>query len=226
MVKNKSGMVIDQIAADWAEEVAQETPVDPSKSFLPAGAQKERLKGEFTQVLNTHFTTFATGINQLLDRLEQLIDAKNPEIDEKIYADILNKMSEKKTEEGFTEDELKICFLAAVDLYNNKEYEQAADVFYVLTVFDPTRPLFWKCLGSAKFFGNNFKDAFDAYAMAFKINPQDPECLLYQARCLQNEGRIQEAIDTLQQASDIIAIDPQFADLKDRVTALVQDLKQ
>ena len=233
MDQNKTDETIDSIAEQLTQEIVADKGHDPSKSLLPPGVEKERIKGEVTTALKNHFISLSNGINSLLDRLETLSEEDNPQVDPQICEDIVNKLasaSETNGQDGrvidLNDDELKTCLKAAIAIYNQKDYRQAADAFYALTVLDPTRPLFWKCLGNAKFFNKNLKDAFDAYEMSLKINPHDPECLIYQARCLQIEGRETEAIDKLQHAAEIIGHDDNFAVWKDKVNAFIKDLKQ
>ena len=222
---------VDDLATQLAEEIVVGKAHDPSKSLLPAHAESERIKGDVLTSLNSHFLSVANGLDLLLDRLETMLDADSPLVDPQAYEELLQKLSTSGAagEEGLfalSDQELKILLAAAIDLYNQQEFNQAGDAFYVLTVFEPTRPLFWKCLGNAKFFDKKFKEAHDAYEMAIKIDPHDPECYIYLARCLQNEGREREAIDKLQQATDLIGQDPHFASWKEQVTLFTEELKK
>lgn len=223
MIENQLGVDVDQIALELTEEM-EDMSEATAQSLLSPAAKKERLKLEIAQELTIHFTMFAKGVENLLENLQKLIDEKK-EIDQKIYLDITKKLADKKIDE-FTNEEITALFIAAADLYNQKEYEKAADAFYVLTIFDPTRSLFWKCLGNAKFHSDHFKDALDAYAMAIKINQQDPECMFYQAQCLVKENRLQEAIDLLDQADEMVTQYPQYEPLKNAVRTLIQELKK
>lgn len=222
---NEFGIDIDKIASDLTEEISAETIGDPSKSLLSPQAQKERLKHEILESLNIHFKSISNGINCLLTHMQKMINDQNPSVDEKTYNEILRKMSEKKTNE-LTNQELTALFAVAVDLYNHQEYDNAADAFYVLTEFDIGQALFWKCLGNARFYGNHFKGAIEAYDTSLKLNQNDPESLVYQARCLQKENRVQLAIDLLHHAKEITAKDSHFETLNDAVVSLLQELEK
>lgn len=219
MNENNPGDVISDLATGLVNQIMLETSQDPAKSLVTPTAQKERLTDQVTQILSAHFARIDNGIAHLLDRLEL-----DPSLDQTLYATIKDKLSVDITENGFSNHELNALYNAAVDIYNHQEYNHAADAFYVLTVFD-ARSLFWKCLGNAEFLNNQYKAAFDAYAMALKLHEQDPECLIYQSRCLQQENRLAEAIDLLNQASNLINQDPKFNALKETVADLIQSLK-
>lgn len=223
MDKNKIGSEIDTLADLWTEEAAPQL-INPTHSLLSPAAQKKRLNDEISQSLNVHFESIDNGVNHLLDRLEQQIAAKDPAVDPVIYSELLTKLSDQKIED-FTKDELKTFYVAAIDMYNHQEYNQAADAFYVLTLFEPKLAWFWKCLGNSKYMGGHFKDSIEAYETALKINPEDPECLLYLARCLENDKRVPESIHTLQLAEKIIEHNSQLESWKEKISDFLQDLK-
>lgn len=225
MNKTETAVITDKLADELAGELVKEISNDPSKSLLTPGGQKERLKGEIARNLDSHFASVAKGITQLLERSIQLIQANDPRIDQKAFQNLLTKLSDENKFQDLATEELKVFMVAASDFYNHQEYDQAADAFYTLTVLAPTSPILWKCLGNAKYFGKNYKDAFEAYEMAFSLDPSDLDCVLFQARCLQNDGRQHEAIDRIHHLVEHISRGPQSANWHEKATALLKDLE-
>lgn len=222
---NDLGFDLEPIVSELTEDISKDSLGDPSKALLPPHAQKARLKVEVFESLNNHYLRLANGMNYLLTRLQQMAEAKEPLIDRQVFDEILTKLDEKRSDE-LTKDEITALHISAIDIYNSKEYDHAADAFYALTELDPGQSLFWKLIGNANFHIGKFKEAVDAYSMALIMNEKDLESMVYQARCLEGENCIQEAIDILSQARDIIKNNPEFKSWDETVSALIEKLKK
>lgn len=217
---NELDINFDKMVDDLTEKMASEMLGDPSKSVLTPQGQKERLQEQVREILKGHFSKLPKGITYLLENLHKMTAADEPEVDKALFKIILTKLAEEKTDE-LTNEELSALFLSAIDLYNTQNYSQAAEAFYVLTEFTPSLPYCWKSLGNSYFHSNQQKEAIEAYATARSLNGEDPEIMVYEARCLYNENRLQEAIDLLNQASEIVDKDSKFQEWKEPIADLL-----
>lgn len=202
---------IDAMADEMTEEEASLASGDPSQALLPRDAIKARLRAQIVESLNNTFLRLANGMKYLLTRLQQMTEGDAPVLDKLVFDSIVSKLSEKRGED-LTPNERTALHASAVEIYNSKEYDQAADAFFALTEIFPNDAIFWKALGNAKFHIGAFQEAFDAYTVAVLLNEKDVESMIYQARSLEALNRSDEALTILYSANELIGNDPQQVD--------------
>ena len=96
-----------------------------------------------------------------------------------------------------TDQQLIDYYDYADELYQQKNYADASDIFFFLTQLNPLSQTFWIASANAEWMNNRFESAFAAYQMAITLNPLDPQSYLTLARCCMANGEKEAALDYL-----------------------------
>ena len=81
----------------------------------------------------------------------------------------------------------------AVGQILHHDYMSAVSLFSYLAVIDPYDVRYWIVLGAANALGRQYTAAFDSFAIARLIDPDDPQPYLMSAYCLQMAGEQEDA---------------------------------
>ncbi|MCE5317566.1 MAG: tetratricopeptide repeat protein [Parachlamydia sp.] len=118
---------------------------------------------------------------------------------------IVSQLLEEKTPQeiwGIGPEKIEQMFEFACDLYDEKRYKDAADLFLLLTTLNPHRFNFWKNLGFSSQMQSEFAAAALAYECAFSIDPRTAELYPYYLRCLCELKRREQALVVLTELLD------------------------
>lgn len=100
---------------------------------------------------------------------------------------LVEKMQTEMPEEAplFSNEKAEQTYEAAYQMYQGKQYKEAAKLFCFLTVLNPMEPKYWKGLGAAYQMNNEYQKAISSYMSAqfLKMNKQDPYLYVYIADC-------------------------------------------
>ncbi len=89
-------------------------------------------------------------------------------------------------------------------LHQNAQYQEAADVFFVMSSMDYRRHNVWMALGLAEKALNHWDLALTAFSMAILTNMQEPMAFLHSAACYIALGKNIDAQECLQAASELL----------------------
>lgn len=93
-------------------------------------------------------------------------------------------------------------------LHQNANYQEAADVFFVISAIDYRRHNAWLALGLAEKAQNNWEPALTAFSMAALSNMQNPLAFLHSAACYIALGEKADAEDCIKAATEILEREP------------------
>ncbi len=89
-------------------------------------------------------------------------------------------------------------------LHQNAQYQEAADVFFVMSSMDYRRHNVWMALGLAEKALRHWDLALTAFSMAILTNMQEPLAFLHSAACYIALGKNIDAQECLQAASELL----------------------
>lgn len=220
--RNENKIDFSKITADLANEIIQEQG-DPSKALIPLAARKKKIQLEIESSLQQFSERVAKGTKALISNLELLVhsqpDQFNKAIEElmrmtteAVNADDINQQLQdgKSYKEIYliSDTTIEACYQAAIEFYNHQEYENASNVFYVLSLLDPQNASMWLGLGNSEYFRKRYEEALMAYGMSAFADPSDPQCHFYAAHCYENLGQLDLAINSLEIALFVIRSNP------------------
>lgn len=110
---------------------------------------------------------------------------------------IVSQLLDNKTPQeiwGLSPERVEKIYQFACDLYDEKCYKDASDLFLLLTTLNPNRFHFWKGLGFSIQQQADFAPAALAYECAFAIDPKSAELYPYYLRCLCALNRREQAL--------------------------------
>ncbi len=108
--------------------------------------------------------------------------------------------------EGFalSEDTMDRFYQCGVRLYQDKNYQKAADAFFVVSSIDYRRHGVWLGLGLAEQELGHHQFALSAFSMAALTNMQDPMSFVYSAECYIALKEYKDAEECIQTALELI----------------------
>ena len=89
-------------------------------------------------------------------------------------------------------------------VYSQKNYQEAADVFFVISLLSPRRHNIWMALGLSEKELNNHAPALVAFSMAALTNMEDPLSFFHSAECYIALGEKEDAKECIEVASDLL----------------------
>jgi type III secretion system low calcium response chaperone LcrH/SycD len=111
---------------------------------------------------------------------------------------------EKKPERDLivplSREELEKLYSFGHGLYACGRYGDAAEVFLLITLHDPTEPRFWFARGAAEQERREIEAAIAAYSFAALLDPENPWPLVHLGECLLLLGERETAIEALERA--------------------------
>ncbi len=123
---------------------------------------------------------------------------------------------------GLDDEEIEIIFLTGHYLYNFGKYQEALNVFSVLTLYKPFISRYWRAAGAANQALKNFKEAIVAYDMALTTNLNDVISYTYRGEAKISAGMNDEGVEDLKMAVEIGATQPFYGQWVNRSKTLLQ----
>lgn len=158
--------------------------------------------------------------------LEQLITlakdaADNPE---HIFDAIANKNLYQITK--ISNQTVQKFYVTAKELFEHKNYVDAADAFYFLTVLASTSADAWLGLAHAEYARNNYQEALYAYNWAIERTPQEYAPYMFCAACYLALDNDESAYAALDQAAELIQKQLGSCELSQQIEKHKQRLKR
>jgi tetratricopeptide (TPR) repeat protein len=120
------------------------------------------------------------------------------------------------------EKEIEVIFLMGHYLYNYGKYQQALNVFSVLTLYKPFVSRYWRAAGAANQALKKFSEAIVAYDMAVTTNLNDVISYTYRGESKISAGMEQAGVVDLKTAVQVGANQPFYAQWVSRARMLLK----
>jgi type III secretion system low calcium response chaperone LcrH/SycD len=155
------------------------------------------METQFDQILKKHFTENPMAQEILLNRF--------PDLD-------------------FTH--LEAAFGIGHELFKQKKYSDAEDIFYCIATMNHFKQRYWKALAMTLFAQKKYKDALGIYLAAFFLDPDDIEVASAMADCCLSLGEEEGSREFLQQTCEIFKETRKREDLAKRAEGLLAIMDQ
>lgn len=143
---------------------------------------------------------------------EAIEKLKDPEI-------IRRQIEEGKTFQevlGYSVEAMEKFYQIAYNLFQQQEYQKAADAFVFLTTLNPYVHNYWLGLGMAEHLDGGYQGALLAYAMAILTDVENPVTHYHSATCYRALSDRQSALLSLEMAIRCAGDKPEHANLKEQ----------
>lgn len=114
---------------------------------------------------------------------------------------------------------------SASNYYQNGQYKLAASSFQSLALVEPGNPYYWIGLGASYQMLNDYTQALTSYAIAATLDETNPEIHYHAAECLFSVNQPQQGLAALSSAELIIAGNPDYAQLFEKIAWLKERWK-
>lgn len=84
---------------------------------------------------------------------------------------------------GITDDGLEAIYNIGYEMYNHKKYENAADVFSLLTVLEPNSTKYLSACASAQYMAENYIGALTFFKISMLNGDYNPKTLMRMSEC-------------------------------------------
>lgn len=148
-----------------------------------------------------------------LDQFACALEDKKQVTEENVFTPLQNII-------GLSEKTYTQFYEAGKNLYEQKLFDKAADVFFLLAFLNHSFYNVWISLGLCEQRCGHFELALKAFAMATITNIEAPEPFLHGAECCIEMGDRTEALLYLEEAMERIDKNPNYKSLKSHVKSL------
>ncbi|MBS0653726.1 MAG: SycD/LcrH family type III secretion system chaperone [Verrucomicrobia bacterium] len=124
---------------------------------------------------------------------------------QKKIAEILNLSPEGV--KPLSREEQNGLYATAFKLYNDGNYETAAELFTKLVLSAPFNHGFWKGLASSEQMKKEYTAALHAWCMVVLLNDKDPLPHFHAAECYLSQGNAEEANKALNAAEQLLDLE-------------------
>jgi len=228
---------LDSLAGEIATSIMEEEM--PSQiELLPPKAKEEQIHAALANFFHGARMSLERGVSTLLHTLVQLAKNNPSYFSENVANDLckfvefssnlaefeyfqkyLEGISQKSIQEmsEMSDETLQYLYEAAKYLYEQHEFELAADAFGVLTLLNVKKPVFLIGLANSSYSLGNFEDALAVYALCAYIHPLEYSCHLYSCKCYEELHQIDLAINSLDLALISLGDDPEQESLRQEI---------
>lgn len=119
---------------------------------------------------------------------------------------------------NFTSKDLELIYSLAYAQYENKEFQEANDLFQKLCVFSPMKKHYWIGLASTYRMLKQYEHALIGWAMAAILDDSDPSVHFQAAICHFHLDQKSEATKAIKEANS--RLNPEDTLLKEEITLL------
>lgn len=207
--------VLDEHAAVLAEAIVGDQYDE--KEILSKDLRKKKIQNEITTQAKNAEKKVEEGLKiciDSLDRCAQLPMAKDLVVKElkKCFESIssekgLIKMGEAalsnisyKTFLKISDPCMQSLYLGAKALFDEKNYQDAIQAFFVLCFFDPTVFVYWVGFGHSNYNQKYYEPAINGYSMASSLRPSDSSPHIWAANCFEEIKNFENAEIALDEA--------------------------
>lgn len=126
-----------------------------------------------------------------------------------------------KTVVNLSDQELEAVYAVAYNNFNARKFEEAADLFRFLCLYDHTEPRWAYGLGVVEQQRKNYDAAVNAYALATVLDVDDPRPQAQAGYCLMAKEAWPEAVSALEGAVMAAGSDPRHAGVREQAESLL-----
>lgn len=185
-----------------ADAIVDSANVYDPKSLLSAEQQKAKWRNEVLETLQ--MKDVSTRLNRAINTLlKDGVSLLSVEEQKQMWAD-LNKMAtgatkwEEATQDlqhalGISNTSMRLWYRIANDQYQREQFEQAGDIFTLLTILNPLMETFWLGLGGTHQMLGEYQEAMNAYDIAIDVNESNALPVLLTCECLLNLDKKNDA---------------------------------
>lgn len=196
-VKEINNLLIDPIVNAAAAE-------RPNRALESDAQYTKRMKNQINESFLGFKKRFENGISILerdkkLPQDERLSKATKMLNSNKRWIE-MNQLSTLQQSVGFSDEELATFFEDGRSCYDKGAFDEASDVFLVLTQLNPTIGAFWTALGAAEEKKGEIEDAKNVYLIGAELESLTLAPYLHGAKCLLMLNQVEQAKFVLRRA--------------------------
>lgn len=117
-------------------------------------------------------------------------------------------------------------YQAACRLLQKKEFNRAADAFFLLATLNPNHFHYWLNLGLAEQMRQNYSEALDAFGFAVLANTDDPRPHVYAAECYLALDKTAKSIDSLRIAMECSQDGKECVGVRNQIITLTKTIQK
>lgn len=170
-------------------------------------------------------------MDEILKKIVEETEKNRPQsITEEKNLEILKNIAEKNMTPGralgFNESFFEMVYTFGYNLYKSGKYDQASEIFRVLTFFEPQNHKYLMGLASSFHLQKIYQSAVEAYIAASVLDQKDPMCLYYASDCFLKLKNIPGALLMLQMMLNRMGNNNKYSVLKERVAQSIKSLEK
>lgn len=224
MLQSISDTIINPLVSAAVKEKG-ENPLENTNQY------EKRLREQLKTPLKQLQERLQAAVRSLIDRGQWPQDNRYQNV-KKAFQDeqqMISSMSEGKTLQNlfnFTAEELTNFYLIGLDLFHQTHYEDASNVFLLLTQLNPLIGNFWSGLALSEEKRGELQDASNAYLFAAGLEEETLAPHIDAIRCLLLLKQEQEAKRILQIAQERVKTEESLKKFKpeiDKLSKLIKD---
>ena len=144
----------------------------------------------------------------------------------KISKNVFEKGMLPKDAMGLSDSMVEGIYGYAYRLYNSGKYRDAAHLFRILIMLNPTESKYILGLAACQHMQQDYVNAIASYAFIGMIDPYNPLPHYHASDCYIKTGLIPMAIAELEQAIGKCGSQPQYALIKERAYLMLESLEK
>jgi type III secretion system low calcium response chaperone LcrH/SycD len=211
-----------------AEALSSVLATGAAVQMLPQTAQQRNIELQFHDVFTTFKRRIENGVLHIINATVELSKTDKNFVKSELAADlkkfvdfVYNLRKDQEPIDGYVKDLLEknktlqqVCgisdhtldmfYKAAKYIFEQHQFEQAADAFGFLTIVNSKKASFWLGLGNAEYQCARFEPALLALTFAKALDPSNPIPYIQAARCYEKINQIDFAMHSLQVALDLM----------------------
>ncbi len=145
---------------------------------------------------------------------------------EQVMIDVIENGKTPAEAMGLGEVELDTFYGIAYNLYQGGKYEQAKNIFFILSNLDGGDPKYWYGLAACNHKLNNFEKAREYYLVWSFLEPENPTPLYHASDCWLRLDLKREAIICLLMVINRCGDLPAYQKMKEKAKATQEKLKE
>lgn len=146
--------------------------------------------------------------------------------EEQLMQSLVKKEIFSKKALGVSEQDAKLMYAKAKQLYESGKYKEARTLFSTLTLLEKNVPAYIYGLATSSFMLNDDSTAIDGFLQYGALVPTDPMPYYYLSLCYELKNDLASALIALQVAMTRAANQPQYQELKTRAKMAIDNLSK
>ncbi len=127
---------------------------------------------------------------------------------------------------GLSKEDLDALYVIAYNLYSEKKYQEAVQIFETITFYNHFDRRGWTGAAACYQMLGRYSDAIVAYSSSSLIDVQDPLPIFHSVECYIALKRYSEALSALEAIQLLTKNNSEFADLKSWATQMKETLQK